>query len=65
MFVKRAVITFLPNEAKYTLSYNFFIYWFSSLKVKVDGSPGDDLHTFYPSEADAGYNVLNDPNSFR
>ena len=33
------------------------------MRVKVDGSPGDDLHTLYPSEAD-GYKVLNDPNSF-
>ena len=27
--------------------------------MKVFGSPGDDLQTFYPSEAD-GYNVLDD-----
>ena len=33
--------------------------------MKIDVGPGDDLHTFYPSEANGynGYNVLNDPNT--
>ena len=32
--------------------------------MKIDVCPEDDLQAFYPSEAD-GYNVLDDPNSFR
>ena len=47
---KRNLISFLPKKAKYTLLYNFLFYWFSSLRVKVDGCPGDDLHSFYPSK---------------
>ena len=32
--------------------------------MKIGVCPGDDLRTFYPSEAD-GQNVLDDSNSFR
>ena len=46
------VIHFLSNEAKYTLSYKILICPFSSLHVKINVCPGDDLQTFYPSEAD-------------
>ena len=42
-------IKFLSNEAKYTL---FFSYYFSSLPVKIDVCPGDDVQTFYSFEAD-------------
>ena len=50
--------------AKYTLSYKSFIYYFSSLNVKIDVCPVDDPQKFYLSEAD-GYNLLDAPNSFR
>ena len=46
------VIHFLSNEAKYTLSYKILICPFSSLHVKINVCPGDDLQRFYPSEAD-------------
>ena len=32
--------------------------------MKIDVCPGDDLQKDYPSKAD-GYNVSDDPNSFR
>ena len=48
----RSVINFLSNEAKYTLLYKFLIHQSSSSHVKFDVCPGDDLQTFYPSEAD-------------
>ena len=41
-------ISFFPKEAKYTLSYKFLIYWFSSSHVKIDVCPGDDPQTCYP-----------------
>ena len=43
---------FLSNEAKYTLSYKILICPVSSLHVKINECPGDDLQTLYPSEAD-------------
>ena len=46
------VIHFLSNEAKYTLSYKTLIFPFSSLHVKINVCPGDDLQMLYPSEAD-------------
>ena len=52
-----------PNEAKYTLSYKLLIIspvrrmWRSTIV-------GDDLQTFYPSEAD-DENTLDDPSSYR
>ena len=48
----RSVINFLSNEAKYTLLYKFLIHQSSSSNVKFDVCPGDDLQTFYTSEAD-------------
>ena len=45
-------------------SHKVLICYFSSSHVKIDVCPGDDLQTFYPSEAD-GENVLDDPDSFR
>jgi len=32
---------------------SFLIFWFSSSHVKIDVCTGDDLQTFYPSEADS------------
>ena len=43
----------MNNEAKYPVSYKFLIYQFSLSHVKIDFCPGDDLQTFYPSEADS------------
>ena len=47
-----SIINFLPNEAKYTLSYKFLFFYFSSSHVKMDVCSGDDLQKFFPSEAD-------------
>ena len=50
---QKAILTnILPNEAKYTLSYKFSFISFCSSHVKIDVCPGDDLQSFYPSEAD-------------
>ena len=51
---KVILINFLPNKTTVNIHYHTKIFnlLVSSWHMKIDVCPGDDLQTFYPSEAD-------------